>query len=99
MGARRVLFHPKVKSEDLPKLDPAVRHRVRVAIETKLAVHPEAHAKPLGYTLAGLWCLRVGDWRVIFALRPEEVWVLRVGHRREVCNEPGNREPRDQTGG
>lgn len=32
-----------------------------------------------------LWCLRVGDFRVIVALRPEEIWVLRIGHRREVA--------------
>ncbi len=92
MGARRVRFHPKVKAEDIPKLDPAVRQRIRRAIETKLTHHPEAHAKPLAHTLAGLWCLRVGDYRVVFAIRPDEVWVLRVGHRREVYEKPRDRQ-------
>lgn len=86
-------FHPKVKAVDVPKLDPTVRDRIRRAIESKLTHRPEHHAKPLADTLAGLWCLRVVDWRVIFAIRGEEVWVLRIGHRREVYEQLDDREP------
>lgn len=93
MGTKRLRFHPKVKAVDVPKLDPTVRDRIRRAIESKLTHSPEHHAKPLAHTLAGLWCLRVGDWRVIFAIRGEEVWVLRIGHRREVYEQLDDREP------
>lgn len=80
----RVLYHPLVRSRDIPRLDPPVRRRIKAAIESKLSDHPEETAKPLAHTTQRLWSLRVGDWRVIFALREDEVWILRVGHRREV---------------
>jgi mRNA interferase RelE/StbE len=79
-----VLYHRKVVSADIPALDPAVRRRIKAAIEAKLPLHPEEHAKPLAYTTARLWALRVGDWRVVFALRNRELWILRIGHRNEV---------------
>jgi len=79
-----VLYHRKVASEDIPALDPAVRRRIRAAIEAKLLGRPEDHAKPLAYTTERLWVLRVGDWRVVFAMRESELWILRIGHRSEV---------------
>jgi len=89
----RVLYHPMVVSRDLPRLDPPTRLRIRTAIERKLTTRPEAAAKPLAHTTQRLWSFRVGDWRVIFALRDEEIWVLRIGHRREVYADRAFREP------
>jgi mRNA-degrading endonuclease RelE of RelBE toxin-antitoxin system len=80
----RLLYHRQVISRDIPRLDPSTRRRIRAAIERKLQEHPEAHAKPLAHTTQRLWSLRVGDWRVIFALRDDELWILRIGHRRDV---------------
>ena len=48
---------------------------------------PEASAKPLAHTTRRLWSLRVGDWRVVFALRETEIWILKIGHRRDVYAE------------
>ena len=84
MAGYRLLYHPLVLSRDVPRLDPPVRRRVRAAIERKLMDHPEASAKPLAHTTQRLWSLRVGDWRVIFALREDEIWILKIGHRRDV---------------
>jgi mRNA-degrading endonuclease RelE of RelBE toxin-antitoxin system len=42
-----------------------------------------------------LWSLRVGDWRVVFALRETEIWILKIGHRRDVYEERAYREPPD----
>lgn len=84
MKRRPIKYHPKVVEDDIPRLDPPTRRRIQTAIETRLSTAPEEFAKPLAYTLAGTWSLRVGDWRVIFALRGEEVWILRIAHRREV---------------
>jgi mRNA interferase RelE/StbE len=85
-----------VVSRDIPKLDPPVRRRIRAAIEAKLIDRPEAAAKPLAHTTQRLWSLRVGDWRVIFALREEEIWVLRIGHRRDVYRRSEYPEPPDE---
>ena len=95
MSRYRLLYHPLVVSRDIPKLDPAVRRRIRAAIEAKLTDHPESSAKPLAHTTQRLWSLRVGDWRVIFALREEEIWILRIGHRRDVYRRRPYPEPPD----
>lgn len=84
MPEYRILYHPLVRSRDIPRLDPPVCRQIRTAIERKLTVRPEEVAKPLAHTTRRLWSLRVGDWRVIFALRESEVWILRIGHRRDV---------------
>ena len=93
--AYRLLYHPLVLSRDISRLDPPTQKRIRIAIERKLTKHPEASAKPLAHTTRRLWSLRVGDWRVIFALREKEVWILIIGHRRDVHSERAYREPPD----
>ncbi|HWM90963.1 MAG TPA: type II toxin-antitoxin system RelE/ParE family toxin [Thermoanaerobaculia bacterium] len=84
MARFRILYHSEVVRRDIPRLDSPVRRRIQIAIEERLATRPEDFAKPLAYNRAGFWSLRVGAWRVIFALREDELWVLRIGHRREV---------------
>ena len=84
MANYRLLYHPLVLSRDVLRLDPPVRKRIRGGIERKLMSHPEAAAKPLAHTTERLWLLRVGDWRVILALRDDEIWILKIGHRRDV---------------
>lgn len=92
----KLLYHPKVKSSDLRRMDPQVKRRIRAAIRSKLSDEPESFAKPLAYTRQGLWSLRVGPWRVIFALREDAVWVLRIGHRKDVYRDlEGRSVPED----
>jgi mRNA interferase RelE/StbE len=78
---------------DLRRLDPPARERIREAIHERLARDPRA-----GKRLAGvrdprsglpLWSLRAGDYRIIYTFSDAEVWVLvvRVGHRREACDD------------
>jgi mRNA interferase RelE/StbE len=93
VGTYVLLYHPGVVKNDIPQLDPPTRARVKAAIESRLTAHPEQHAKPLAYTATGLWSLRVGDWRVIFALRGRELWILRIGHRRDVYRSLSQRRP------
>lgn len=84
MTEYRLFYHRKVVGEDIPKLDPPTRKRIKAAIENKLSMKPEEFAKPLAYNKAGLWSLRVGTWRVVFGLRGDEIWILKIGHRRDV---------------
>jgi mRNA interferase RelE/StbE len=92
----RLIYHRAVVEEDVPRLDATVRLRIRRAIEGKLTAAPESFGKPLSHTRLGLWSLRVGPWRVIYALRGEEVWILRIGHRREVYRHLEAREPKSE---
>jgi mRNA interferase RelE/StbE len=87
----KLLYHPLVASDDLPRLDSPTRARLRRAIERRLSTQPQRFGKPLRLTLQGLWALRVGDWRVIYKIEGDEVWILKIGHRREVYERVGRR--------
>jgi len=88
-------YHPEVVERDIPALDPAIRKRIRRALELRLVTHPEKYGKPLRQSLSGLRKLRVGDWRVIYLIRGTEVWILRIGHRREVYQEASRPIPEE----
>ena len=93
MAGLQIFYHPEVVRKDIPRLDPPTRQRIKSAIESKLASRPEEFGKPLAYNKAGIWSLRVGDWRVLFTMQSEELWILRIGHRREVYDALGREVP------
>jgi len=77
-------YHPDVKTADIPLLDPRLRTRIKNAIESRLATAPHLYGVPLRKTLRGYWKLRVGDYRVVFKIVDEEVWILGIIHRKKV---------------
>jgi mRNA interferase RelE/StbE len=79
----QVLYSERTRSAEIPKLDPAVRSIIVQAIETKLMTVPEAFGKPLRYTLRLLRVLRVGDWRVVYQLLGEIVYIVTIRHRKQ----------------
>lgn len=80
----KLKYHPDVKSADIPLLDARLRNRIKTAIETRLATAPHLYGEPLRKTLRGYWKLRVGDYRVVFKITGEEVWILGIIHRKKV---------------
>lgn len=70
--------------KDLRRLPGAVAQRARRGIE-RLADDPRA-GKPLVGELAPFWSYRVGDYRIVYEIRQEEIVVLivMVGNRRDV---------------
>ncbi len=78
------VYHPDVRSEDIPQINRDLRNRIARAIESRLTTEPERKGEPLRGTLKGYWKLRVGDYRVIFKVVRNEVWILAIIHRREV---------------
>ncbi|MDD2733321.1 MAG: type II toxin-antitoxin system RelE/ParE family toxin [Desulfuromonadaceae bacterium] len=85
-----VIFHPSVK-DDASDIAKAIRERIRNAIDTRLTSEPTLYGKPLRGTLAGYWKLRVGDWRVVYAIRGAEVIVFAIKHCSRVYDEIGDR--------
>jgi mRNA interferase RelE/StbE len=79
----RLKFHPGAERQ-LDGLDPPTRRRVQQAL-LRLATNPRQAANVRAMT-DGNYRLRVGDWRVVYALQDDVliVLVLRIGHRREV---------------
>ena len=70
-------------ARDLSRLDRAAALRIAGKIEKALCVsgHP---GSPLKGEFDGLFRLRVGDYRVIYAQTGNGYLVLRIGHRREI---------------
>lgn len=80
--AARVEYKASVE-QDLRRLGGNIASRVLKKIERSLRVEGR-RGESLSGEFAGLWKLRVGDYRVIYMPTREGYLVLRVGHRREV---------------
>ena len=82
--ALTVKYHPDVKRNDLPPINAKMRERIRRAIETRLMTAPQEYGLPLRKNLGGYWKLRVGDYRVVFKIEGEIVYILAIRHRKHV---------------
>ena len=76
----RIEYKSSVR-RDVRKIDKPEANRIRDDLELKLQQNPSA-GEPLKGDLAGLFKLRVGDYRVIYAKTKEGVLVLRIRHRK-----------------
>lgn len=81
----RVLWSEKVQKE-LSKLGHAEVTRIVKKVETHLAKDPLMLGKALTGNFSGLYSYRVGDYRVIYTFRQDElvIIVLHAGHRKDV---------------
>jgi len=80
----RLSYLPAVFKDDWPRINPGDRNRIRRAIEQRLTSEPSYYGEPLRHHLKGFWKLRVGDYRVIYRIEGSQVWIIRIGHRKEV---------------
>ncbi len=82
----RIRYADSVTREDMPRLDPAAKQRIRKAIETKLTADPVRFGKPLRHSLHHLRSLRIGDYRVLYHADAGArlVSIVSIGHRRDV---------------
>lgn len=72
--------------KDLRRLDAKQALRVLTAIERTLKAEGR-RGEALSGTFAGLFKLRVGNYRVIYARTESGYLVLRIAHRREAYRE------------
>lgn len=77
-------YHPDVRDIDIPQINEKLKKRIKTAIETRLVTAPHQYGEPLRKTLKGYWKLRVGDYRVVFNIVQNEVWILGIIHRKNV---------------
>ncbi len=75
----RILYKSSI-GRDLKKISPKDKERILRQIRTTLVENPMV-GEPLHGEFEGLFKLRVGDYRVIYALSGQDVLVLRVRHR------------------
>jgi len=77
------VIYKKSVHRDLKKLSKAEVSRILDQIEHELTKKPESNPVLKGQ-FAGLRKIRIGDYRVIYALMGADILVLRIGNRRDV---------------
>ena len=84
MAAYRIAFTPRAQ-RDLASLDPPTRRRIARRIEA-LSTDPRPPGTEMLKGGEGELRVRVGDWRVIYVARDDEllVLVIKIGHRGDV---------------
>ncbi|MCK4462893.1 MAG: type II toxin-antitoxin system RelE/ParE family toxin, partial [Candidatus Omnitrophica bacterium] len=84
----RIEFTKKAEKEYayLYRTNKSIFKRVRNALKF-LAENP-TQGKPLKFTLKGKWSYRVGSYRIIYSIAHNilTVYILDIGHRREIYN-------------
>ena len=75
--------YKKSVERDLKRLDKTEAGKILDKIEEELSQRADAYPVLKG-EFAGLRKLRVGDYRVIYALMESDCLILRIGHRREI---------------
>ena len=83
-GKLNIKYHPKVKSEDIPRLSSNIAVRIENAIKNRLMVNPIKYGLYLRGTLSGYRKLRVGDWRIIYKIVDKEIRIIAIGNRKDV---------------
>ncbi len=81
-------------ARDFKQLERRDQERVMAKIEEELVTRPEKHPGLKG-EYAGLRRLRIGKFRIIYAILNDDVLVLRVGHRKEVYRRGAIRKTRN----
>ena len=85
-----VLFHPEAARE-LETIEPDIKKRLKKALADKLMTRPDLYGKPLRATLKGYWKIRVGDFRIVYAIQGSELIIYAIRHRKEIYRVVGFR--------
>jgi mRNA interferase RelE/StbE len=86
-----ILYHPKVVRDDIPALSLSWKERIKDTIEKKISTSPENYGKPLRQSLRGYRKLRVGEYRVIFRIDKEIIYILAIMDRSIVYKDSSKR--------
>ena len=80
----KLIYHPDIVKEDLPKIPQNIKETIRKAIERRLLSNPILYGAPLRHSLKGHRKLRMGNYRIIYRIEENEIIILKIGHRKEV---------------
>ena len=74
------LVYTKRAVKDIGKLDKQIYKRIKESLE-RYSQDPFAHADFLNDSRIGSYRFRIGNYRVIFDIKEDQIIILRVGHR------------------
>jgi len=84
----KVVYHKKVAKEDIPVLPKREGLAIKKAIENKLSTKPELFGKHLKNVLRNIRSLRVGQYRIVFDIKPKDtIRIIAIIHRSKVYDE------------
>lgn len=83
-------FHEFVQT-DLEDIPANIRKRILTAIESRLQTHPAQYGLRLRQSLAGLWKIRVGDYRIVYEIAGQHVIVWAILNRKSAYPEVARR--------
>ncbi len=78
-------------AEDLPAIPWNLRSRILRAVESRLSTRPAQYGTRLRRSLASLWKLRVGDYRIVYEIGGKTVRIWTIAHRKKVYSEAESR--------
>ncbi len=67
--------------QGLPRM---IRYRLHNVVDRLERWPAVSGAKPLRYGLKGHFRIRTGDFRIVFRVVGDEVWIVRIEHRKDV---------------
>ena len=70
--------------DDLQKIDKPILKRILNKISWFSQHFNNITPEPLSGDLAGMFKVRVGDWRIVYTIKNEVIVIQAVGHRREI---------------
>lgn len=77
------IVYKKSVQRDLKKLSKAEVHRILNQVEEELSKNADTYPVLKGQ-FAGLRKYRVGEYRIIYAILEDDVFILRISHRKDV---------------
>jgi len=80
----KVIYDYRVWKEDFEEIDKASQKIIIKNIEKKLFLEPRKFGKNLRAPFSGFYKLRVGSYRIIYAIENDTVIIFIIGHRRYV---------------
>ena len=87
----KITYHSKVLSHDLVRLSRLELEHIYNAIETKIKIRPDLYGLRLRGELKEYWKLRVGDFRIVYKIEKEIVFILVIENRKDVYKIAGKR--------
>ncbi len=84
MAGYEIVYSDIVVREDIPRLDKTDKSRIENIIHAKLATFPDQFGKPLRRPHSGYWALRVGNYRIVYAISRNIVRVIVILSRDRV---------------
>lgn len=86
MNKKYTIVFSDLAEKQLKSVDKLIRSRIVQCLESKAANSPRSFGKSLLGNFRGMWCYRVGEYRIICKIKDDEliVAVVKLGHRKEV---------------